>query len=287
MERRSRVRERRRTRAGPAGYTVARLPAGARRNLDPMPGPGKSRDPELREELLALAVATTPAEQLLAAERLWEILDDHEVWPGRSLVGDDGAEAAWFVAQHAIDDPGLQRRCLGMLEIAVDCGEADPVHLAYLHDRVRMAEGRDQLYGSQFVLGPSGGLEPWPVDDPAAVDAPRSTILGSNGGASGCWRSPSTAERPIRCTSPTCTTGCGWPKAATSCTARSSCSARVAGSNPGRSTTRPQSKSFWVGLPRLVRARGPDIAICSAGGSKKTRQGDIQAAKAPAAALEE
>ncbi len=107
------------------------------------------------------------------AERLWAILDDYETWPGRSLVGDDGARAAWLVAQVAIEDVGLQRRCLEMLELAVACGDADPVHLAYLLDRVRMNDGLDQLYGSQFVIGEHGELEPWPVDDPGAVDARR------------------------------------------------------------------------------------------------------------------
>jgi hypothetical protein len=80
------------------------------------------------------------------------------------------------VAQFAIDDVGLQRRCLEMLEVSVACGDADPVHLAYLLDRVRMNDGRDQLYGSQFVLGDHGDLEPWPVDDPVAVDARRAKL---------------------------------------------------------------------------------------------------------------
>ena len=110
------------------------------------------------------------------AERLWEILDDYEAWPGQDLVGEDGARAAWLVAQFAIEDVGLQRRCLELLELAVALGDADPVHLAYLLDRVRMNDGRDQLYGSQFVLGADGRLEPWPVDDPAAVDARRARL---------------------------------------------------------------------------------------------------------------
>jgi hypothetical protein len=138
--------------------------------------PEQPRDPGLRDELLALASDHDPARREVRAERLWAVLDDYEEWPGWRLVGSEGAEAAWLVAQSAIDDVGLQHRCLDMLEVAVACGDADPVHLAYLADRVRMNDGRDQLYGSQFVLGDHGQLEPWPVDDPAAVDARRARL---------------------------------------------------------------------------------------------------------------
>jgi hypothetical protein len=141
-----------------------------------MPAKEPARDARLREELLAMADGSDGASRAEHAERLWAILDDYETWPGYSLVGADGARAAWLVAQFAIDDVGLQRRCLEMLEVSAACGDADPVHLAYLLDRVRMNDGRDQLYGSQFVLGDHGDLEPWPVDDPVAVDARRAKL---------------------------------------------------------------------------------------------------------------
>jgi hypothetical protein len=134
------------------------------------------REPGLRDELLVMAADADPARRAARAERLWEILDDYESWPGWRMVGRDGSAAAWTLAQSAIDDVGLERRCLEMLEIAVACGDADPVHLAYLSDRVRMNDGRDQLYGSQFVLGQHGELEPWPVDDAAAVDVRRARL---------------------------------------------------------------------------------------------------------------
>jgi hypothetical protein len=131
-------------------------------------------DEALREELLRM-VATRPDPETLRTycERLWEILDDYEVWPGRRLVDDDGSRAAWLVAQYAIEDLGLQKRCLEALDVAVAYGDADPVHYAYLLDRVRMADGLDQLYGSQFVTGPDGDLAPWPVDDEAKVEERR------------------------------------------------------------------------------------------------------------------
>jgi hypothetical protein len=139
------------------------------RTLDSM-----AADEALREELLRM-VATRPDPETLRTycERLWEILDDYEVWPGRRLVDDDGSRAAWLLAQYAIEDLGLQKRCLEALDVAVAYGDADPVHYAYLLDRVRMADGLDQLYGSQFVTGPDGELAPWPVDDEAKVEERR------------------------------------------------------------------------------------------------------------------
>ena len=149
-------------------------------------------DGELRAELLAMlaehrdAVALartdptlTDARRLVEqrhADRIWTILDDYETWPGRRLVGDDGAQAAWILVQEAIEDPGLQRRCLELLDVAVDSGDADPQHYALLLDRVRMADGLPQLYGSQFVVGRSGDLEPWPIDDLAAVEQRRRKV---------------------------------------------------------------------------------------------------------------
>jgi hypothetical protein len=129
------------------------------------------RDEGLRAELVALAHdASAPA----SAERLWAVLDDYEAWPGRRLVGDDGEHAAWLVAQ--LGDTDLQRRALEHLEAAVDCGDADPAHYAYLLDRLRMADGRPQVYGSQFVAAGDGEVTPWPIEDPGTVDERRARI---------------------------------------------------------------------------------------------------------------
>lgn len=130
-----------------------------------------ARDEALRTELLALA---EHAGDDAGADRLWEILDDYEAWPGRRLVGDDGERAAWLVAQ--LGDNDLQRRALEHLEVAVDCGDADPSHYACLLDRVRMTEGRPQVFGSQFVSAGDDGVAPWPIEDPFGVDDRRRRV---------------------------------------------------------------------------------------------------------------
>lgn len=99
------------------------------------------------------------------------VLDRHG-WPRRSEVGRDASIAAWLLAQHADHDVEFQRRCLSLLEAAVEEGEADPSHLAYLTDRVWLADGRPQLYGTQFWYGPEGDgdLQPQPIEDVGGVD---------------------------------------------------------------------------------------------------------------------
>jgi hypothetical protein len=100
---------------------------------------------------------------------------DEQGWPLRSEVGEDGARAAWLLAQHADQDPAFQRQCLDLLTSAVQAGEASPHHLAYLTDRVLLAEGLPQDYGTQITARPEGWV-PHPLRDPDTVDQRRAAV---------------------------------------------------------------------------------------------------------------
>jgi hypothetical protein len=106
--------------------------------------------------------------------RLAEIVDEHG-WPGRSLVGRTGAHAAWLIAQHSRLD--FQRRVLPLIEN--DAG-ATPAELAKLEDRIRVREGREQRYGTQWTCR-DGRLElSTPVEGATRVDERRAAVgLGS------------------------------------------------------------------------------------------------------------
>lgn len=106
--------------------------------------------------------------------RMKEIIAEHG-WPGRSLVDEDGALAAWLLVQHADEDVPFQQRCLELLRAAVAAGEASARHLAFLTDRVRLHEGRPQVYGTQLTMG-DGKLEPTDLEDPERVDARRAAV---------------------------------------------------------------------------------------------------------------
>ena len=96
-------------------------------------------------------------------------------WPGRTLVGEEAAQAAWLIAQHADHDPEQQRTFLEAMRSAANDGEASAGHLAYLEDRVRVHAGQPQLYGTQFTYI-DGRFEPHPIEDPERLQERRSRV---------------------------------------------------------------------------------------------------------------
>lgn len=146
--------------------------------------------PKLREELHALVEtdqaarfawikdkdnaeikAKVEAIDHASTARLHEIIATYG-WPGKKLVGKDGAHDAWLLVQHADKDLELQKQCLALMQPMVATNEVTAIDVAYLDDRVAIAEHRLQIYGTQF--GPDG--EPQPMVDPANIDARRKAV---------------------------------------------------------------------------------------------------------------
>jgi hypothetical protein len=109
------------------------------------------------------------------ARRLKEIVAAHG-WPGHALVGDDGAEAAWRILQHAIGDPPFQRSTLDLLRDAVSRGDAPAWQAAYLEDRICMFEGRLQVYGTQYQVDVDGYTRRWETAEPERLDERRRAV---------------------------------------------------------------------------------------------------------------
>ena len=108
-------------------------------------------------------------------ERLKEILAEHG-WPTYDLVGEDGEDAAWAIAQHSDQDPAFQAEALDLLRVAVEAGQASPGNLAYLTDRVAVGAGEPQTYGTQVGCGPDGPAPATPIADEGAVDQRRAEV---------------------------------------------------------------------------------------------------------------
>jgi hypothetical protein len=95
-------------------------------------------------------------------------------WPGRSLVGRDGAEAAFLILQHS-PDTAFQARTLPLLEKGVASGDVEGQHLALLTDRVAVHRGQKQIYGTQASIQ-NGRFVLDPIADSANVDARRAKV---------------------------------------------------------------------------------------------------------------
>jgi hypothetical protein len=92
--------------------------------------------------LLAYAIPTWRATMavddidLRNIEQMKHIVE-RATWPGKSLVGEDAAEVAWLLVQHADLDLDFQERCLPLLEEAARSGEATFVQAGNLRARIR------------------------------------------------------------------------------------------------------------------------------------------------------
>jgi uncharacterized protein DUF6624 len=142
----------------------------------------RSEDMRVRQELMnsgELGGAYVPRMEAVHrrnAARLRELVASFG-WPGEDIAGRDGAEAAWFVAQHAIGEPAFQRDALALLRTAASQGRAPAWHAAYLEDRIAMQEGRPQRYGTQWLDDPfDGRIRPWQLADPAHVNDLRENV---------------------------------------------------------------------------------------------------------------
>lgn len=114
---------------------------------------------------LALRMLSTDAEN---TKRLQAIVAEHG-WPNRELVGQEGAHAAWLLVQHADAAPEFQAAVLEVIEPLVARGEVERGDYALLTDRVLVARGEPQLYGTQYEQRTEGG---------AVVFGPATPIAG-------------------------------------------------------------------------------------------------------------
>ena len=68
------------------------------------------------------------------------------------------------------------KQALKLLEKAVNDGEAMPVHLTFLTDQVRLAQGKPQLYGTQTRVTKERKFEVPPIEDEANADKRRASV---------------------------------------------------------------------------------------------------------------
>jgi len=92
-------------------------------------------------------------------------------FPAISGVGENASEAAFILCQHADRDVKFQKSVLEMMK-KLNINDVNKEHLAYLTDRVMVAEKGRQLYGTQFREGNTL----YPIVDSANVDKRRAEM---------------------------------------------------------------------------------------------------------------
>ncbi|AJE87495.1 hypothetical protein SLNWT_7119 [Streptomyces albus] len=130
------------------------------------------------------ALARTPThEQHLVAKRHLDyenasrlrLITAQHGWPGRQLVGVEGATAAWQIALHADGIAEFQRIAERLMHRAAHQGDASFRQWAHLHDRCLLNSGRPQQFGTQYQHGPHGPQR-LPVLDPATLNDRRDAV---------------------------------------------------------------------------------------------------------------
>lgn len=136
---------------------------------------------ELRKQILRIVKRD---QEMRRTHKTWNPIVDHKHtrilkaiikkhgWPDKNLVGKDGAEWAWLIAQHADHDVSFQKECLRLMRVKFREGTVDPQHVAYFTDRVLVNSGRPQRYGTQFYLK-NGQLVPRPIKDKKRIEKQR------------------------------------------------------------------------------------------------------------------
>jgi hypothetical protein len=102
--------------------------------------------------------------------KLYDIIDKYG-YPDRKIVGFDGEDNAWLIAQHADHDTNFQIKVLRLIyENLKSDGSVNPHHYPYLLDRILVNKGLKQIFGTQMDNDASGLLVPQPIDNEMAVN---------------------------------------------------------------------------------------------------------------------
>jgi hypothetical protein len=121
----------------------------------------------IKMSLLVIKMTETDSINLI---RIADILDRYG-WPGEEIIGWHGASTIWAVIQHS--GINVQEKYLTEMRLAVKNGNARSSQLAFLEDRVLMAHGKEQIYGSQITTDSLGVTKPWPIIDERYVNKRR------------------------------------------------------------------------------------------------------------------
>lgn len=95
-------------------------------------------------------------------------------WPTLSSYGHEAVRAAWLLVQHADHDLDFQVKCLELMK-TLPKNEIILSNIAYLEDRILVAKGEPQLYGTQFYKD-GKSFSPQPIKDEEFLEVRRAVM---------------------------------------------------------------------------------------------------------------
>ncbi len=104
-------------------------------------------------------------------KRLLRVYD----WFTIDEFGPTADESGWLLVQHADLDPAFQKEVLARLARLYVSGRTSRSNYAFLYDRVAVAEGRAQRYGTQGACA-KGRWTPDASEDPGLLDERRAAM---------------------------------------------------------------------------------------------------------------
>lgn len=154
-----------------------------------LPAPKTVTNPQLRDQLIGMAEEDQKVRESALqgnaqqADARMERVDAKNLtimkdiaakfgFPKAALIGPKGVDAFWLLVQHADKDPEFQQKMLEAIKPRAASGEVDKDKIALLTDRVLIAQGKPQRYGTQFRIE-GGKLTPQPTEDLDTLDTRR------------------------------------------------------------------------------------------------------------------
>ena len=129
----------------------------------------KRRDEKMR--------STEPWDDTIIEEntrKLQEIVDEIG-WPTISVFGKESAMQAWDIVQHVKPNSAFHSHCLELMKQCTE-GDVEKSWIAHLEDRIRVNNGKPQLYGTEFRRNADGHFEPFPIESVTKLDERRQAM---------------------------------------------------------------------------------------------------------------
>ncbi|MRW83109.1 hypothetical protein GJ698_03265 [Pseudoduganella sp. FT26W] len=123
------------------------------------------------------------AQEKTDLQNRWTIVDADNLKALKDIIRTCGwptskaaSHSAWLLSQHADRDIAFQKQARDLLEASVKAGTGAARDLAYLADRIAVAEDRPQEYGTQFTLSDECHMQMSPIDSLEKANARRHAI---------------------------------------------------------------------------------------------------------------